>query len=373
VKGSPDVQVVELLALHFSRLVMVDLSFLEARDRSLITHNHLANLLRPNTLLRVFCVEASDLEDLDAPVTIDGEFPSLQLLYIVGIQVSFVNLRTPNLRCLHITGAFDLTSLLDLLESSPLLESLRLKLYDLQDTFVDNPRKVVLGKLKSLAFFHHGSIMLQHLSLPPGGSINLIGGMCLHQLDGITCGCAQLLSRAIDNIPMSRQIESLSLHTMNACRVLSLSGPNGTLELVTNEIYDPTACVTLLRLFAQHSVESIRDLKITKLDAFPGDFELISGFLRPLSSLRSITLHRSLASQWLLALGTNHCPRLQDLAFRDPLPEHAEYREFARFVRRRSKAGTPIQRLTVANRFESPLAAEAMEWLRRYVAYVEWV
>jgi len=371
---SPDLQVLKFLAPHFPRLDVAILLCLKARDRSLIEHNHLAKLLRPNPLLRVLHIEASTgLGTFDAPVVVDGEFPSLERLFVTGIQVVFTNLYAPKLRDAHITGTFDLTNLLDFLEASPLLEYLALKL-DLQDTTVNARRKVALEKIESLRFFYHGSTILQHLSLPPGSDIKMIEAISPDQLDGTTSAHAHFLSRALDNLPMSRQAESLSFHTTgtDTCRFVSLSGPNGALELLTNEINTPTACVTLLRIFARHSFGSIRDLKITELDLFPRDSELISDFMRSLNGLQSIVMLHTNVSPWLSALGSNHCPQLQDLTFEHPSPWSADYDAFLRFAKDRSAAGVPIQRLRVMGHQEGSLDAVRMEVLREYVRHVVW-
>jgi len=153
-------------------------------------------------------------------VVVSGEFPSLERLYVAGIQIVFTDLRAPKLRNAYIAGTFDLTDLLDFLEVSPLLEYLALKLDPLQDMSLSTPRKVVLGKMESLRFFHHGSEILQHLYLPPSGDIKMIVAISPDQLDGITNGHARLLSQALDNLPTTCRAKSLSFHTTgtDACR-----------------------------------------------------------------------------------------------------------------------------------------------------------
>jgi len=372
VEGSPDLQVMKFLAPHFPRLDVMDLSCLGARDRFLVTHNHLAKLLRPNSLLRVIDICASDLETLDTPVIMGGEFPSLEKLLVMGIKTSITNLRTPNLRDLFLAGKFHLTSLLDFLESSPLLESVILQLDPLQDTFVGNPREIALGKLKSLNFFYHGFIILQHLLLPPGGEVMTVEAISPDQLHGTTSSYAQLLSRAFNNLPMSHQAVFFSFQTEDNCRAVSLEGPNGTLKLMTNEIEDPTACITLLRLFAQHSFGSIRHLTIDELDLLPGDSQLVTDFVRSLDNLRSMAMYRMNISPWLWALGANHCPRLHDLHLQDQSRRPFDCHEIAGFVKERSEAGIPIRMLCVGDYSGGPSDAEVMEILQKYVEHVLW-
>ena len=369
---SPDPRVLEFLAPHFSRLVVVGLACLTTRDQYPITHHHLTELLRPNRRLRIIQIKAPIRGTIDTPVVMDGKFASLERLLIVGIQISFTNLRARNLRHAHIAGTFDPTSLLDFLEASPLLESLSLKLDPPQDMLVRTRRKVVLGKMKSLRFFYHGLEILQHLSLPPGGDVKSMEAISADQLDGATSGNAQLLSRAFDNLPVSRQADSLSFHITGVSCTASLKGPNGTLELVTRKTNIRTAYVTLLRLFAQNSFGSIRDLEISNLELSPRDFQLASDFVRLLDGLQSIVMHRTSASPWLLALGSSHCPQLRNLTFEYPSPWSVDYDAFSRFAKDRYEAGIPIQRLAVVNRPEVLLDAARVEGLRKYVSCVVW-
>ena len=372
VEGSPDLQVLKFLAPYFPRLDVVTLSCLKARDRSLVTHGHLAKLLRPNALLRILHIEASGLGTLDTPVTVGGEFPSLEKLFIMDIRIVLANLRAPNLRDVFLSEKFDLTSLLDFLETSPLLEYVALELGRLQDVSVGIRRKIVLEKMKRLHLFYSGLEVLQHLSLPPGGEVKTIEEMPPDQLDGITGDCAQLLFRALENLPMSRQAESLLFRTTDRCRVL-LEGSNGSFELVTNDIDVLAARVTLLRSITQYSTGTIRDFEILRFGLSPTDYQPVSDFLRLLEGLQTIVTFQANASTWLSALGTNICPQLLDLSFYHPSPESVDYRAITRFVKGRSKSGVPVQQLTVVNPFQYHLNVEEVETLRKYVKGVAWM
>ena len=370
---SPDLQVLKFLAPHFSRLDAVILPCLKARDRSLVAHNHLAKLLRPNLLLRILHIDSSDLGGFDKPVIMGGEFPSLESLFIAGTQLLFTNLRAPNLRDAHISGTFNPTNLFDFLETSPLLEHLALRLNPFQDMSLGTQRKVVLKKIESLRFFHHGFEILQNLSLPPGGDVKMIEPLLPDQLAGTTSDYVHRLSLALDGLPMARGAGSLSFYTTgdDTCRFTSICGPNGNLELLTNE-FDAPVSITLLHLFARNSFESLQDLKITDFELLSTDIQPISDFVKSLNGLRSIVMHQTSASPWLLALGSSHCPRLRDLTFKHPSPWSADYNAFFKFAKDRSEAGAPILRLAVTNRPEVPLDAVQMEMLQKYVSCVVW-
>ena len=371
-ESSPDPEVIEFLAEYSPRLEVVDLLKLEAQDLPLFTHGHLSRLLRPTPHLRDICVEASDPQIFDTPVTICGEFSSLETLRLLGFPVSIANLSAPKLRKLFLTGTHDLTGILDLLDSLPLLECLALRLDLQQGEPVDIGRKVVLGKMLQASFFHHGFKILQHLSLPEVCDVKMIEEAPIHYLDGSTNSYTRFLSQVLDDLPMSRQVNSVSFHTMRGCRILLLLGPKGRLELVTPEIGDTTACITLLRLFTRHSTESLQDLTLSNTYVHPNNVDIVSNFLKSLVDLRSLVMHQSFASPCLLALGTNYCLRLQKIHVQRPSPWLPDYYGMIKFVQDRSEAGIPIQRLLAVNGFPAPLNAEDMEMLRKYVKFVAW-
>lgn len=372
VEVSPDPEVIEFLGAYSSRLEVVELPKLEAQDSPLFTHGYLARLLRPTPLLRHICIEASDSETFDGPIAICGDFPSLEVLLLLGFPVSIIGLSAPNLRRLFLTGTHDLSRILDLLDSLPLLESLALRLDLRQDSPGDTGRKVVLGKILQASFFFHGFKILQYLSLPAGSDIKMIEDVPLHYLDGTANDHTRFMCRVLDDLPMTHQVDSISFHTMRGCRIILLSGPRGGLELVTPEIGDTTACITLLRLFARHSTESLRDLTISNVHVHPSNVDVVSDFLKSLVGLRSLVMHQSFASACLLALGTEYCLRLQDIQVQRPSPSLPDYYGLMKFVQGRSEAGIPIERLLALNGFPAPLGAADMQMFRKYVKCVVW-
>ena len=370
--GSPDPEVIEFLGSYSSRLEVVDLPRLEAQDLSLFTRGHLSRLLRPTPLIRHICIETSDLSALAVPMTISGQFPSLEVLRLLGFQISITNFSAPNLRNLLLTGPYDLSKILDLLDSLPLLESLALRLDLGKDVPGDIERTVVLGKLLHASFFYHGFEILQHISLPVGCELKMIEEVPIHYLDGTTNNYTHFLSRVLDGLPVSRQIDFVSFHTTRGCRILRLSGPKGKLELVTPEIGNTTACITLLRLFTRHSTESLQDLTISNLYVYPGKFDVVSDFLKSLVKLRSLVMHQSFASPCLLALGTNYCRGLENIRIQRPSPSLPDYYGLMKFAQDRSEAGIPIHRLSAVNGFPAPLDAEDLKTLLKYVKRVAW-
>lgn len=375
VEGSPSPDVLKYLGAHSSRLEVVDLPELNLQDRPLFTHGYISNILRPTPLLRHVCVEteAGNPETFGAPIIIAGKFPSLEVLRLSGVPVSIPQLSAPKLRQLCLTGKFDLVKILDLLDSFPLLECLAFRLGLQEDIPVGSGRKVVLGKLLQASFFYHGFRILQHLSLPVVSDVKLIEDIPIDRLDGaVTNDYTQFLARVLDDLPMSRQIDTISFYTKGSCRILLLSGPNGEMELVTHRIDNPAACIVLLRLFTRHSIESLQNLSISNLYVPPSDTDIISDFLKPLTGLQSLMMQQSFASQCLLALGTNYCLQLQNLEIQRPSPWLTEYNGLVTFVQDRSEAGIPIQRLLVSNSFPAPLDAGDMKTLVKYVKYVAW-
>ena len=364
VPGSPDPEVLEFLVLYSHRLKVMHLPRLEARDRSLFTDNHIPNLLRPAPLLRHISVELHGLRapNFGTPVSMAGEFPSLETLHIYGLSMSITDLRIPNLRNLRLNGA--LKSLLDLLELSPLLECFTFELNPLQDEPVTTRRKVSLEHVKRAVFLCEGFKVLQHLLLPTSNAITI--EIPSHHIDNITNDYAQLLS-VLDGLQISRQVLSMDfyLEYPSMARSTSLEGPNGTLHLLTDDIDDPITFTTLLRLLAQRSTKSIRKLRIPAL--FPIHFDLVGDFLKSLESLCSISMDQSIAAQCLLALGTSHCLQLKEIQIWASSPLLPDCGRLKDFFQERSEAGIPIQRLSIVGDPDVSFDLEVIETLGKYV------
>ena len=366
--GSPNPEVLEFLAPHYQRLGTVHLPELAVREEGAVSI--LPKLLRPGPLLRHICVVIHSFEGLDVPVSMTGEFTSLEDLRVSGFPTSIANLRTPNLRNLKLDGAFDLINLLDLLESSPLLERLTFDLVSPRDDVgvvhsivesVTTGRKVTLEKLKQAGFLCEGFKILQHLLLPTSNAIEI--EMPPHYGDDAVNGYSQLLS----HLPMFHQVRSIEFDIRGFLdQSASLEGPNGTLKLLTNDIDDPTTSINFLRLLTQYSTNFIQKLRIPNLYLSPIDFDHVSGFLKSLENLHSIHLEQS-ATQCLLPLGTSHCLRLKDIYVWDSSPTLLQCGRLKEFFQDRSEAGIPIRRLFIVRNPNTVIDPEAVETLREYV------
>lgn len=370
--NTPNFLALNWLGLHQSRLEIVDFPDLRGCDLPFFTGGHFRRLLRPNPILRHICIEAEDLDDLTANMVLGGTFPSLEVLRLTGFPVSLAQFRAPNLRHLLLTGSFDLKEILDLLESFPLLERLMLRLDLREDTPIQAGRKVVLGKIFQASFYYHGFKTLQYLSLPVGSDVQLIEDVPFDQLDGSTNEYTRFLCRVYDDLPMSRQIDTVSYYTSGGCRNLLLSGQKGGMELVTHKIEDPVPCITLLRLLTRHSLESLEGLLISNLYVPPSKTDIISDYLKTLPNLRRLMMQQSFACQCLAALGTKYCLRLEGIEVKRPSPWLPDYYGLMKFVKCRSEAGIPIRRLLVSNGFPSSPDPEDMDTLLKYVEYVAW-
>ena len=362
VQGSPDSEVLEFLAPHSHRFEVMNFPELGVRDLSFMK-NHLQKVLRPGPLLHYVCVNIYGLEWGDRPyiTPMTGEFPSLESLLIDFFPISIANLRTPNLRNLELLGNFDLEIILDLLESSPLLETLGLDLRE--EVSVSTGRVVSLEKVEQVKLSGNGFKILGHLMLPASKNIEISIQDSLSQLLGLTLPYwAPLLSQALDSFPPLRQVQSVSFRPEGfRRRSASIEGPHGTLKLVTNT--DPFTFLTILDVFAQHSTESIQELKLPKVDAPVVD--LVNDILELLGSLRSVYVHGSYVSECFFRLGTSHCLQLEELTARDP-----DYVALEKFVQCRSEAGIPIQRLVLESNPNTQVDMEAVERLRKYAGDV---
>ena len=346
VQGSPNPEVLELLEPQFPRLEVVDFPELEAQDHSFFTNNLLPKLLRPSPLLRHARVQVRGREPLNVHVALTGEFPSLESLRISGFPISITNLRTPNLRNLGLgpTGPFNLESLLDLLESLPLVERLHFVLDHQVNVFVHPGRKVTLEKVKRATFIGYGFKVLQHLLLPTCDEIVLNDSPT--QLHGFIHDYTRRLSRVLDGLPAFYRIRSMSFDPSGDST--SLEGPNGVLVLVTYGIgVRADSVITLLRFLAQHSTKSIEEFIIPLLRVPPIHFDIFNDLLKSFEGLRTLHVHHSFATQCLSALGTSHCLQLEVVAVRCPPPFLPDYDGLKGFAQDRREAGIPIQRLSV--------------------------
>ena len=216
-----------------------------------------------------------------------GEFPSLESLLIDFFPMSIANLRTPNLRNLELLGNFDLEIILDLLESSPLLETLGLDLRE--EVSVSTGRVVSLEKVEQVKLSGNGFKILGHLMLPASKNIEISIQDSLSQLLGLTLpDWAPLLSQALDSLPPLRQVQSVSFHPEGLMkRSAFIEGPHGTVELLTNT--DPATFVTILRVFTERSTESIQELKLSKVDS--PYICLARDIFKSSGNLRSVYVH----------------------------------------------------------------------------------
>ena len=361
VRGSPDSEVLEFLAPHSHRFEVVNFPKLGARDL-LFMENHLPKALRPGPLLHYVCVNIYGLEWMHRPypsyASMTGEFPSLESLRIDFFPMSITNLRAPNLRNLKLLGDFDLEIVLDLLESSPLLETLGLDLHE--DVSVSNGRMVSLEKVTQANFSSNGFKILQYLLLPASKDIIINIEPHLNQLLGTMGDCNPFLSQALDSFPPLRQVQSVSFRPEDDSSSQSafIEGPHGTVELLTDT--HPFTFFKVLRVFTERSTESIQELKLPNVDS--PLICLAENTLESLGSLRSVYVHGPCVSECFFRLGTSYCLQLKEITARDP-----DYVALETFVRRRSEAGIAIRRLVLESDPDTQVDMEAMERLRKYV------
>ena len=292
-----------------------------------------------------------------------GEFPSLENLRIGFFPMSIINFRAPNLRNLKLLGDFDfdLEIILDVLESSPLLETLGLDFRE-DVSVISTGRMVRLKKVKQADFSWNGFKILQHLLLPTSKDIVINIEPRLDRLLGTMVACAPLLSQALDSLPPLRQVQSVSFHPEGLMkRSAFIEGPHGTVELLTNT--DPATFVTILRVFTERSTESIQELKLSNVDS--PYICLARDIFKSSGNLRSVSVHGPCISECFFLVGTSHCLQLEELTARDP-----DYVALEFFVQRRSKAGIPIQRLVLESHPNTQVDMETVERLRKYVGDV---
>ena len=295
-----------------------------------------------------------------------GDFPSLNFLRVINLGVSINDVRVPNLRVLYpATDYYDLTSLIDFLDTCPLLETLELHLGNLGGKPPDICRKVVWEKLKTLALSGRALRVLRHISLPLGAEANLSALLLLDCADDDN----MLDIQSLCHLPFFLRSESLSLR-LTTGQVLSLKGPNGNLSLKTayHSQYD---YLVLLVSFARPSVNSIENLELHGVRSEHPIPPSATNLLTLLESLRFLKLVDTDSPPWIHALGRKNCPRLWRLTFCRSPPPSCE--DLIRFVMDRRDAGVPIHGLSVTKDVRDLFhTREDVEKLENCVQSVEW-
>ena len=300
-----------------SRIRSLDITF-RAVSKCLLTH--FSNT--PASLMRHLRVGISPTYSHLPSTFFTGSLPSLRSLVLSDLSSDLTHLVLPNLTTFTMSRsttsdtALSLSSLLDFLERSPLLENLYLNYHSRYEDPVATKRIVTLHRLESVhisgqpltpADASRG--LLAHLSLPLGVMVEL--RINPRELE------TDIVARAIplhhDLIPCTKSIKKIEFQCMpsNFC-VMAFSGDYGVLRIFANWRVDCEAFTT--RSICSFGSLDVSGVETLVVEGYDDDLRHFTQALATLTSLRSLTLLDCDNKSLLHALRNERMsPRLQHL------------------------------------------------------------
>ena len=247
--------------------------------------------------LRIACGRRTGCSQLPSTL-FTGNLPSLRSLVLFNISSDFTHLVLPNLTTFELRGVTDsdvalsLSSLLDFLERSPLLESLHFNYHSNYDDTVAPKRVITLHRAKSIHISGRPLTptdtsrgLLAHLLLPSGVAVDL--EVYIHGSD--TDVVARAIPLHYDLIPCTKSPKRISFQrvTSSGC-LIAFTGENGFFRIFANwEEIDED--------FASQAICSFGSLDVSGVDTLVvhnyGDtHQYYTQALRNLSNLRSLAV-----------------------------------------------------------------------------------
>jgi len=315
---------------------------------------------------------------------LDRNLSSLRELHLFGVLTNLPWKNLTNLtrfKLCHVpSNGISLTKLLDFFEQTPLLTNI--KLWDAFPTISDAPlgRVVCLPHLKKLNIKADPapSILLEHLSIPSGASLVLVGQFDIKKFPVLDC--LPKTSRKLKNLS---HITSISLYC-DSRSCLRLDGPSGGISIFTRPagaVDSPHLVYSrLLRSLGCFGILATERLTITSYNiSLPSKIKKSSVYqaLFFMNALRTLTLVDCLNSPFISALnpsqtsGTLLCPELEELVLYIGREERFHVDELLEMVMERSLRGARLSTISIVS---SPkfMPVEGVFELRNYVSSVEY-
>ncbi|KAF9647934.1 hypothetical protein BDM02DRAFT_3187558 [Thelephora ganbajun] len=292
----------------------------------------------------------------------NGDLPSLCTLSLGGIipHLPWKNLpRLTNFVLRHVMpNKISVTQLLDFFMNAPLLRDI--ELYSIPDSSDAPPGRVVsLPCVKSLdvsAGWTNSSILLNHLSLPPGAWLDLE-----FNFSGEESPLPKFLPKAIENLQNISCITSVYLDLYSEEISMRMDGPSGRLSVLGCREDWPGASVVhsnrrVLRSLDYFVLSKIQRLAITNYQ-FPGlkeiDISPPHHILDGMNDLRILRLVECNNLPFILALNPDQnpsklavCPKLEDLVLYVD-KDSFNIEELTSMVKERASQGAKLSSITI--------------------------
>ena len=315
----------------------------------------------------------------------DGDLPSLRELALRGVGVRLPWNNMANLRVLELAACppgNDVTRLLDLFESSPLLQRVEL-LGSIPKSSNAPPERIVpLPHLTNLGIHadRPHSILLNHLRVPTGASVSqwfYFGGTKSPLLDYLPAPSTNLM-----NISHTTTVK---LRFDSKEKFVKLSGPSGNLnvfahwndrETIPSYVMDRR----ILRSLNASIFSTVRELSISEyMHPNPTDVNKCPVFqtLSSTENLRTLVLTRCNVKPFILALNPGKdlsklvlCPNLEELVLRVKSRDQLYIKRPIRMAENQASRGTRLSSITITSPGEIVTEKEVLR-LRRFVIRVE--
>ena len=236
-----------------------------------------------------------------------GVIPSLQRLYFSNLKVDIHKLTVPNLTHLFLASTLsefvNMTTLLNFLERSPLLEDFELRYPGPRGADIAHPDHVVsLNHLRRIILWDRGSMFLNHLVLPHGVDCEL--NPLLADVSGTTGFLEEMFGGPPERLKPIFGAETLSIVPHYARGAVRFLGPSGFVEIFPT-FFHPDGTSTTRFINYPHSVlRKVKDLFVGSRDGvIPGWASTdVRKHLEKMPSLESLTVMHCNSASFIQAL-----------------------------------------------------------------------
>lgn len=300
-----------------------------------------------------------DLVSLKGEI-LGGAIPSLRCLSLSNLDVDIHKLTAPNLTQLFLAATrsefFDMTTLLDFLEHTPLLEDFELR-YPGPNVDALHPDHVVsLTRLRRIVLWDRGSMFLNHLVLPHGIECEL--NYLFADISQTVGFFEEVFGRPPKMLKQIFQAESLSIVPHYAHGSVRFMGSSGLVEIFPAFLYAEVTPITRFIVYPPSLLKSVKTLYVGSRDGMIPEWKStdLRRFLDKMTSLTSLTVmrcnHPSFIQVLLPTKGKVPCPTLRNLTIHVGPIDHFNIPSFRLMVGRRESLGYKFERMVLVLSYE---------------------
>ena len=291
-----------------------------------------------------------------------GVIPSLQYLYLSNIKVDIRKLTVPNLTYLFLASTrselIDMTTLLDFLERTPLLEDFELRYPGPRIADVAHLAHVVsLNHLRRIVLWDRGSMFLNHLVLPHGIECEV---NFLFTDASVTTG---FLEEIFWELPARLkpifEAESMSISPHYTCGAVRFLAPSGFVEIFPTFFHAEVTSAKRFLAYPTSVLKKVKDLFVGSRDGVVPQWRSsdVREHLNKMPSLESLTVMHCNNASFIQALlpadGKVPCPTLKNLTIHVGPTETLNVPAFRSMVEQRKSHGHELEKMVLFLNHES--------------------